>query len=229
MNHIILTALGLAAMLPGILAAPTPTSSASQTQTINPSFPTITDTENTGDIPGGVGSVASGPTAGASSSNGGAYSLSTGAVVGIAVGIILVIAIISEPTPLPRRIGTGMLTICKVPLWLLWFIAKRRQWTIRETLTRASRRLTGRKAPPPTPKAPTGRRNTSLYVHRGDREKTPSTKGSDRSRSVSPEEDEEAAAAARAARAAKAAKRGTMVFQSAPAKASRSANVAQAM
>jgi len=207
MNRIILAALGAASL---VLAAPTPTSSASQSQTINSSFPTIIDTENTGDIPGGVGSVASGPTAGASSSNTGAYSLSTGAVVGIAVAIILVIAII-------------------IPLWLLWFIATRRQWTIRETLTRASRRLTGRKAPPPTPKAPAGRRNTSLYVHRGDREKTPSTKGSDRSRSVSPEEDEEAAAAARAARAAKAAKRGTMVFQSATAKASSSANVAMAM
>jgi hypothetical protein len=119
-----------------------------------------------------------------------------------------------------------------VPLWLLWFIAKRRQWTIRETLTRASRRLTGRKAPPPTPKASTsaGRRNTSLYVHRGDREateKTPSTKGSDRSRSASPEEDAQRAAAERAARAAKAAKRGTMVFQAPPK--TKPSNVAQAL
>jgi hypothetical protein len=97
MNRIILAALGMAFMLPrAILAAPTPTSTAPQTQTINTSFPTITDTENTGDIPGGVGSVASGAPAGASSANGAAYSLSTGAVVGIAVAIILVIAIISE-------------------------------------------------------------------------------------------------------------------------------------
>jgi hypothetical protein len=96
MNRIILAAVGVASL---VLAAPTPTSSASQTQTINSSFPTITDTENTGSIPGSVGSIASGATAGASSSNGGAYSLSTGAVVGIAVAIILVIAIISECPP----------------------------------------------------------------------------------------------------------------------------------
>jgi hypothetical protein len=127
------------------------------------------------------------------------------------------------------------LTQAAVPLWLLWFIAKRRQWTIRETLTRASRRLTGRKAPPPTPKAPAGRRNTSLYVHRGDRdvEKAPSTKSSDRSRSTSPEEDAQRAAAERAARAAKAAKRGTMVFQSAPrtpkGATTKTTNIAQAM
>jgi hypothetical protein len=95
MNRIIFAALAAASL---VLAAPTPTSSASQTQTAN-SFPTIIDTENTGDIPGGVGSVASGPTAGASSTSGGAYSLSTGAVVGIAVAIILVIAIISEYYP----------------------------------------------------------------------------------------------------------------------------------
>ena len=95
MHHTILVALSVVLMLPqAIFAAPTATANQPQSQTVN-SFPTITDTEHTGDLTGGVGSVASGAQAGASSPSGGAYSLSTGAVAGIAVAIGLVIAIIS--------------------------------------------------------------------------------------------------------------------------------------
>lgn len=38
-------------------------------------------------------------------------------------------------------------------MWALWYMAKKRQWTIKETMKRASRRLTGRKNHPRTPRA----------------------------------------------------------------------------
>jgi hypothetical protein len=48
-------------------------------------------------------------------------------------------------------------------MWSLWFIAKRRQLTVRETLKRASRRLTGRKVPP-TPRGGNKRQGTIYGV-----------------------------------------------------------------
>jgi len=50
-------------------------------------------------------------------------------------------------------------------MWSLWFIAKRRQLTVRETLKRASRRLTGRKVPP-TPRGDNRRQGTIYGVSR---------------------------------------------------------------
>jgi len=150
------------------MAAPTSTTNTPTKSNLS-SFPTITDTEGTGDIPGGVGSVQSGTPAGASGGSGGAFSLSTGAIVGIAVPVGLLIAII-------------------IPLWVVWFIAKRRQWTMKETITRASRRLTGRKNPPATPRTVNRRRNVSVYGTRDAEKGFDSASERSRSRSRTPEE-----------------------------------------
>ncbi|KAF2726196.1 hypothetical protein K431DRAFT_299296 [Polychaeton citri CBS 116435] len=65
-----------------------------------------------------------GTDAGASGTSSGSFSISTGAMAAIIVIIVLVVIFVSTLA--------------------LFIVAKRRQWTIRQTLKRASRRLTGR-------------------------------------------------------------------------------------
>lgn len=82
-------------LLTSLCHAATTTPSSAPTGTTN-SFPTITDTESTGQFIGGVGSQTGGTEGGASGGNGGAFQLSTGAVVGIAVACGLVVIAISK-------------------------------------------------------------------------------------------------------------------------------------
>jgi hypothetical protein len=77
-------------------AAPSSTTTQSSTSAGVGSFPTVTDTEGTGSIVGGVGASSGGAQAGASGGNGGAFQLSTGAVVGIAVACAVVVIGISK-------------------------------------------------------------------------------------------------------------------------------------
>lgn len=49
---------------------------------------------------------------------------------------------------------------------ILFVVAKRRQWDIRGSIRRASRRLTGRSGAPPTPRTP-GRSNRRTVVNAG--------------------------------------------------------------
>lgn len=106
-----------------------------QTQTeSSPAFPTMSAQDGFGVAEGGVGSSISDETQGGNDgSDGSSWSLSTGGIVGIAVGIAVVVIAIA-----------GM--------WFLWYMAKKRQWKIRESIKRASRRFTGRKVPPRTPR-----------------------------------------------------------------------------
>jgi len=173
--HILTLALFLLPWQSLAVAAPQVSSTSTTTQSPSStgvgSFPTVTDTEGTGSIVGGVGASSGGSSAGASGGNGGAFQLSTGAVVGIAVACAVVVCAI-------------------VALWALWFIAKRRQWTIRETIHRASRRLTGRKNPPTprTPRAPNSKdkRQATMYGA-SELEKGSSRNNTvDRSRSTTP-------------------------------------------
>lgn len=67
--------------------------------------------------------------------------------------------------------------------------------TMRETISRASRRLTGRKVPPTprtprAPKTPSSNKRGATFYGRDDLEK--GTKASDRSRSVTPEQTKSA-------------------------------------
>ncbi|QDS72442.1 hypothetical protein FKW77_009335 [Venturia effusa] len=96
---------------------------------------------------GGVGSIQH-PTAaaGADGSNQGAFSLSTGAIIGISIAIGLIIVAIG-----------GM--------WALWYMTKKRQWNVRESIRRASRRITGRKGPPKSAQENKSRRGT-VYVNK---------------------------------------------------------------
>jgi hypothetical protein len=82
----------------------------------------------------------------------GSWSLSTGGIVGISVGIAVVIIAIGQSS---HVISSWKHTdnVIKASMWFLWYMAKKRQWKIRESIKRASRRLTGRKVPPRTPRA----------------------------------------------------------------------------
>jgi len=117
------------------------TSSTSPTSTTQAAFPTMSAQDGVGVPVGGVGSTDSGSAAGAAGSDKGAWALSTGAIVGIAVGIFLVV------------IGIAA-------MWLLWYLAKKRQWNVRESIRHASRRFTGCKNPPKNSSANKNRRGT---------------------------------------------------------------------
>jgi len=134
-------------------------------------FPTMSAQDGMGVSEGGVGStVNAGAAAGADGADKGAFSLSTGAIIGIAVGIALVV------------IGIGA-------MWALWYLAKKRQWDVRQSIRRASRRLTGRKVEPKTPRKnnrggtvyikspPPGKRNRDRDVENGTASQTMPTKG----------------------------------------------------
>ncbi|KAF2494926.1 hypothetical protein BU16DRAFT_51211 [Lophium mytilinum] len=77
--------------------------------------------------------------AGASGSSQGAFSLSKGALAAIIVVVVVVVVG-----------GAASAT--------LFYLAKKRQWDVRQSLRRASRRLTGRSLPPKTPTRAQNRR-----------------------------------------------------------------------
>ncbi|OQO04002.1 hypothetical protein B0A48_10645 [Cryoendolithus antarcticus] len=98
--------------------------------------------------PGSAGSASSGSDLGASGSDGGnSFSLSKGAIAGIIVVVVLV-------------------ALFGIASTILFVIAKRRSWTIRETLRRGSRRLTGRG---PTAPPSSSRKGGVMIADRGSR------------------------------------------------------------
>ncbi|KIV99354.1 uncharacterized protein PV09_09012 [Verruconis gallopava] len=116
----------------------------------SPAFPTMSAQDGFGVPEGGAGSTSTNENVnGAAGSDSGAWTLGTGAIVGISVGIAVVV-------------------IAFATMWWLWYMAKKRQWKIRESIKRASRRMTGRKVPPRTPRVgpsdPRSYRRTTMYV-----------------------------------------------------------------
>ncbi|OQO13296.1 hypothetical protein B0A48_01524 [Cryoendolithus antarcticus] len=98
--------------------------------------------------PGGAGSTDSGSDLGASGSDGGNFfSLSKGAIAGIIVVVVLV-------------------ALFGIASTILFVVAKRRSWTIRETLRRGSQRLTGRG---PTAPPSSSRKGGVMIADRGSR------------------------------------------------------------
>lgn len=103
--------------------------------------------------------------AGAAGSSGGdTFSISKGGMIAIIVVVSLVAALGSKfPTSAPWAI-VGCETDCAtVASAALFFIAKRRQWNVRASIARASRRLTGRPVPRSTP-GRGGDRRTGMYA-----------------------------------------------------------------
>ncbi|KAK5736061.1 hypothetical protein LTR17_007732 [Elasticomyces elasticus] len=84
--------------------------------------------------------------AGASGS-GSSFSISKGGMIAVIVVVVLV-------------------AIFGIASTILFVVAKRRQWNIRASICRASRRLTGRSGAPPTPRTP-GRGNRQTTMNAG--------------------------------------------------------------
>jgi hypothetical protein len=86
---------------------------------------------------------------GASGSDAAAFRLSKGGLAAILIVVILV-SLFGSKYGYPYA-SEAILTHHTVASIILFIVAKRRQWTMRQTLTRASRRLTGRFTQPKTP------------------------------------------------------------------------------
>lgn len=115
------------------------------------SFPLATDTvshqgedASAGSVGASPGSAADGTLAGASGSSSGGIQLSGGALIAIIVVVVVVGLVGSE---LPKGRGTAWCRgqrLTPPPLvasTVLFFVAKKREWTMRETLRRSARKV----------------------------------------------------------------------------------------
>lgn len=93
--YLLLLSASLALWPSAVSADATTTSSASATGTA-PAFPTMSGQDGVGVPAGGVGSQDTGSAGGASGSDQGSFSISTGAIVGISVAVGVVVIAIGE-------------------------------------------------------------------------------------------------------------------------------------
>lgn len=115
--------------------SPSPTSHVEHGATSSQTLPEVTAAASTASTyyePGQSGGGGIDTEEGASGSDAAAFRLSKGGLAAILIVVILV----------------SLFGIASI---ILFIVAKRRQWTMRQTLTRASRRLTGRFTQPKTP------------------------------------------------------------------------------
>jgi hypothetical protein len=149
-----------------VFALPQASSTAASTSTqTQPAFPTMSAQDGLGVPDGGVGSVVHPTSApGSDGSNQGAFSLSTGAIVGLSIGIGLIILAVGKLSLRSSHDGSS-LTDFTGGMWFLWYMAKKRQWNVRESIRRASRRVTGRKVPPKSTPSNKSRRGT-VYANK---------------------------------------------------------------
>jgi hypothetical protein len=132
-------------------SSPTPTSHVEHKATSSHIYPEVTAAASTastyyepGQSRGGVDTEE-----GASGSDAAAFRLSKGGLAAILIVVIMVSLFGSEyDDPYASRLILTHQTVASI---VLFIVAKRRQWTMRQTLTRASRRLTGRFTQPKTP------------------------------------------------------------------------------
>jgi hypothetical protein len=156
------SALLLAVYLPFAALADSSTSTTGQAAatTTSAPFPSMTAVDGLGVSAGGVGSQVDSTAAGASGPTTSTFNLSTGATIAIALTIGIVVIGIGTFVPSFAARGTTLLDTITyhrtATMWGLWFVAKRRQWTIRQTLKHASTRVvtamtprTPRARPPP--------------------------------------------------------------------------------
>jgi hypothetical protein len=132
--------------------SPSPTSHVVHEATSSQTYPQVTAAASTASTyyepgqPGGGGIDTEG---GASGSDAAAFRLSKGGLAAILIVVILVSLFGSKyDGPFASRLILMRHTVASI---VLFIVAKRRQWTMRQTLTRASRRLTGRFTQPKTP------------------------------------------------------------------------------
>lgn len=124
------------------------------------SFPLATESPFTGGDDGS--SSQSGTDAGASGPSSGGVQISQGAMIAIIV-VVCVVGVIGSKSRNVSPPATKLLTRLEVSSSILFFVAKKREWKVRETIRRSARRvvtaLTPRRSEfPKSVKASTGRR-----------------------------------------------------------------------
>lgn len=133
-------------------SSPTPTSHVEHQATSSQTYPEVTAAASTASTyyePGQSGGGGIDTEEGASGSDAAAFRLSKGGLAAILIVVILVSLFGSKyDGSHSSRLTLTHQTVASI---VLFIVAKRRQWTMRQTLTRASRRLTGRFTQPKTP------------------------------------------------------------------------------
>lgn len=135
----------LSALLLAQAVAQSLTQPPSAAPTLQPAEEPVTGLEE-----GGVGAESSGPdsNAGASGNDTGAITLSKGGIAAIIAVVVVVVVLGGQYLCSSTcRLRLQFLTFSTVISVVLYFVAKRRQWKVRESIRRASRRLTGRSGP----------------------------------------------------------------------------------
>lgn len=130
---------------------PSPTSQPIHEATSSQTYPSVTAASSTASAdyePGSPGGGQVDTAGGASGSDAAAFRLSKGGLAAILIVVILV-SLFGSKCDAPHR--KDALICHTVTSIVLFIVAKRRQWTMRQTLTRVSRRLTGRFGQPKTP------------------------------------------------------------------------------
>jgi hypothetical protein len=132
--------------------SPSPTSHVEHVATSSQTLPEVTAAASTASTyyePGQSGGGGIDTEEGASGSDAAAFRLSKGGLAAILIVVILVSLFGSKYDGLyTLKLILTQKTVASI---ILFIVAKRRQWTMRQTLTRASRRLTGRFTQPKTP------------------------------------------------------------------------------
>ncbi|KAK3075668.1 hypothetical protein LTR53_000816 [Teratosphaeriaceae sp. CCFEE 6253] len=124
-------------------------SAASQATSTDAPAASAQPTSDTGGYEGGSsGSGTAVDSDAGASGSGSSFSISKGGLIAIIFVVVLV-------------------AIFGIASTILFVVAKRRQWNVRASIRRASRRLTGRSGVPQTPRTPGGRSNRRTTVHAG--------------------------------------------------------------
>jgi hypothetical protein len=138
----------------------------------------------TGDANSGAGSPDSGDAAGASGTNTGGAQISRGAMIAIIVVVVVVCIIGSEFPQYDSVPHEAQLTSPAVASSVLFYVAKKREWKVRETIRKSARKvvtaLTPRRSEfPRSVKDGNGRRSRNGRVRLDDVPPTPRLKPED--------------------------------------------------
>ncbi|TKA82805.1 hypothetical protein B0A55_01058 [Friedmanniomyces simplex] len=128
-------------------SASTAYSAAQVPSTLSPAASSQTSSDTSAYNGGSSGSGSDVNTDAGASGSGSSFSISKGGLIAVIVVVVIV-------------------ALFGIASTILFVVAKRRQWNVRASIRRVSRRLTGRAGAPPTPRTP-GRNNRRTTVNAG--------------------------------------------------------------
>lgn len=120
---------------------------------------------------GSYGSNAVNTEGGASGTSASSFNLSQGAMIAIIV-VVVTVAVFGSKTYTKSSTKRALLTVLIVASVVLFILAKRRQWNIRQSIKRASRRLTGRTNPPSSKQQAAKKKRSGIVAGTGSQSGT---------------------------------------------------------